>query len=417
MPNRVRLILAMLATAVTLAVAASACAQPPPGIPPVEPDALPDELNLVDSLPAPEPDIVQSAVVGSVVEGEAGADDQPEFTLPPPVEVSPAAVRNSGAWVRDGITYFQADVVLLNRNFYRDVFLASDSSAASNRRLIVEMTEPGLAALGRFTIGQMMLRDPSNRDHSVEFTFYGLGEWTAEGSIESAVDDFLVSDIDPFIGGFNASDMQRFEYNTDFDNYELNYRIAWRPGRDRMVLQPDGTWVQQLSPATVFSVLAGIRVVQVDELFSYIARGTDPTTRRGDLSIRTNNDLVGFQIGGDYHRRHTVWSYGVRGKAGAYVNFASGSQSLVTVDNVFTEIDRQVRAEEDSLAFVGELGVFAKYHPTPRIAFRIAYEAMWHNTVALAPEQIDFRPGTTPRVNAAGSQWFQGMSLGFEFFW
>jgi hypothetical protein len=66
--------------------------------------------------------------------------------------------------------------------------------------------------------------------------------------VVAATDNFLTSDINPFIGGFNGSDEQTFRYVSDLDNYELNYRVSWRLGRDQMVLQPGGDWVQQASP-------------------------------------------------------------------------------------------------------------------------------------------------------------------------
>jgi len=325
---------------------------------PFEAEPLPDELTVIEGLPDPAPAPPPRAVGAPLVANEVDLfGDQEEA-----IGLSPVRTESSGSWLRDGLTYVEADVVMLQHNSFNRIDLATDVTTGSNRALQVERGALGLATNLRINVGQNLLRDSMNRDHAVEFMFYGLGDWSAEDSVIAATDNFLTSDIDPFIGGFNGSDQQTYRYASDLDSYELNYRISWRLGRDQMVLRPGGDWVRQAAPGTLFSLLAGLRVIKIDERFNYTSVSTLPNLRRGQATTFTSNDLVGFQLGGQWMQQHSNWNWGVRGKAGAYVNFTSMTSSLQTVDPVLLEINRLDRAEEDVLAFAGELSVFARYH-------------------------------------------------------
>ena len=376
---------------------------------PFEAEPLPDELTVIDSLPdlPPQPpsQLTSTPLVSNSVE---------PFME---VEGTPVKALSSGAWLRSGITYVEADVVLLQHNSHNKIKLASDATTDSDRKLLVERGALGMAANMRINIGHNLMRDALNRDHAVEFMFYGLGDWSAEDSVVPATDNFLISDIDPFIGGFNGADEQTFRFASDLDSYELNYRVSWRLGRDQMVLQPGGDWVQQASPGTLFSFLGGLRVLQIDERFNYTSVSTVPALRRGQAVSITNNDLVGVQFGGLWMRQHSNWNWGVSGKAGAYVNYTSMTSNLETVDPVLTEVDRDTRSEKDVLAFAGELSVFARYHIRPNFTARIAYEALFLNQVAQATEQDFLSPDPIIDVETGGAPFYMGLSCGFEASW
>lgn len=376
---------------------------------PFEAEPLPDELTVIDGFtdPAPQPPL-------SVVSGPLGTD---ELGVVHEEELTPVVELSSGTWLRNGLSYVEADVVMLQHNSHNKINLASDATTGSNRQLDVERGALGLSANMRINVGQNLFRDGMNRDHAVEFMFYGLGDWSAEGSLTPATPNFIRSDIDPFIGGFNGANEQTFRYVSDLDSYELNYRLSWRLGRDQMVLQPGGDWVRQASPGTLFSMLAGVRVVQIDERFNYTSVSTQPDLRRGQITVLTNNDLVGGQVGGLWMQQYANWNWGVSGKGGAYVNFTSMNADLLTVDPVLLELDREVRVEEDVLAFIGELSVFCRYHLQPNISLRAGYEALWTNQIAQATEQLFVTPGPVLEVETGGSPFFMGMSFGFEATW
>jgi hypothetical protein len=377
---------------------------------PFEAESLPDELTLIDGFPDPAPSPPPHAPGVPLVSNELTPfDEEPEL--------SPIEALSSGSWLRNGLTYVEADVVVLQYNSGDKVQLATDATAGSKRRLNVERGSLGYAANMRINVGQNLFRDSMNRDHAVEFMFYGLGSWSGEGSVTSASENYLVSAVDPFIDGFNGANEQTYRYAADLDSYELNYRISWRLGRDQMVLQPGGDWVRQATPGTLFSVLSGVRVVRLNERFNYTSVSTDPSLRRGKLTSFTKNDLVGLQLGGLFMQQHSNWNWGVSGKTGVYVNFTSMTSDVLTVDPVLLELDRHDRAEEDVLSFLGELSVFGRYHIRPNASFRVAYEALWLNRIAQANQQIFLTSAPLRAVETGGSPNFMGVSFGFEATW
>ena len=376
---------------------------------PYEAEPLPDELTLIEGLPDLPPQPPAQLTSTPLVSGGVEPFEDVEYT--------PVEALSSGAWLRSGITYVEADVVLLQHNSHNQIKLASDATTDSKRALLVERGALALSANMRINVGHNLMRDDLNRDHAVEFMFYGLGDWSGASSVVPATDNFLISDIDPFIGGFNGANEQTYRYASDLDSYELNYRISWRLGRDQMVLQPGGDWVRQATPGTLFSFLGGLRVLKVDERFNYTSVSTVPALRRGQAVVLTSNDLVGAQFGGLWMRQHSNWNWGVSGKAGAYVNFTSMTSSLETVDPVLTEIDRETRSEEDVLSFAGELSVFARYHIRPNFTARVAYEALFLNQVAQATEQHFLSTDPIIDVETGGAPFYMGLSCGFEATW
>ena len=380
---------------------------------PSEHDPIPEELSLLDKIE--ESDATERTDFSNHRLADDEQDDQEdieevEFDLPAPVV-------SSESWSPGGPLFFRGELIALQRSTLNDFPLAFDATAGSERTLIIRKGQTGMSANTRLTLGKYLFRDVNNCDHSVSAVYYGLGEWTASGRIESVTDNALISEIDPFIGGFNLSDVQTFRYEANLDSIELNYRIQQRLGRDRLVMSPNGRWKQKAQTETLYSVLAGVRAVTSSEHFDYRAEGTVPASRRGAIIINTDNNLVGFQIGGDLTHMWNSFSLGVEGKAGSYVNFARERIDLTTVDPTLLEVDRHLDLKRNVLAFVGELSVTAKYQIRPNLAFRAAYEALFLNTVATAPDQLNFSDGSSLTLDVGSGQFFMGTSIGFEASW
>lgn len=332
------------------------------------------------------------------------------------------ATESSGSWLSSGRTYAFAEAVILVRDSYFAVPLAVDASAGSDGLLSLGAADLSVEASPRFTLGRYLFRDPENRDHSWEFVYHGAGHWSARQTLESRSTDALLSSIEPFtgsataIGGFNLSSRQIVEYTSGFDSFEVNYRVTSRMGRDQLVLQPSGQWLRRANTGVSYSVGAGIRFLELSELFRYTAFGANPATRNGDLLIGTDNDLIGFQLVAAWTKQHRAWNWGVRGKVGPYVNAHSQSTRLEVNDLVLRGLSRTEKIENETLAFIGQLGVFAKYHIRPNLSLRVAYEGLWIHSLALAGEQINFAPDGG-RLNDGGSLFYMGVSLGGELTW
>jgi hypothetical protein len=398
----------LLSWALTLS-AGSALAQ---GLLPTEMDSIPEELTLVDggeAFPA-EPVIAEPAPAGSVIYSENNLDG---FVMP--VEGPEAAIVSSGTIADCGFWYAQGDAVFLQRTNFYNRELAFDSTTGSDRTLTLQRGQ-GFGSPFRVTLGRYLARDYENRDYMTEVVFFGLGFWDAGGSVQSVADNFLMSSIDPFIGGFNGSNVQSYSYQSSFNSYELNYRVRLRLPRDRMVLRPDGQWVRELHPGHLASILFGLRFHDLDEDFHYTSVSTVPALRSGDLLIRTSNNMYGVQTGGELVWRDDRWSLGVKGKAGAYLNSATQVSELNVVDVVLGNVSQTDSATREALAFLGELSVFARFQVTNNIAFRTAYESMYVNSVAVAPQQINFALAE-PSVAIAGQEMYQGLSFSLDATW
>ena len=151
----------------------------------------------------------------------------------------------------------------------------------------------------------------------------------------------------------------------------------------------------------------GFRYVELDETLVY-----DPTVAIDDFFFASRNDLYGLQLGVD----GLLWSNccGLRvdglAKAGVYYNDADAS-ALIGVNAVS---DRESRA-----AFVGELGLTARYDIRCDLALRAGYQLLFFDGVSLAADQVPATGnlgnfGTAIRVDSS-SLLYHGLHVGLEY--
>jgi hypothetical protein len=147
--------------------------------------------------------------------------------------------------------------------------------------------------------------------------------------------------------------------------------------------------------------LAGARWFHYDEYFRYnselFGEGTNGEADELWYEIRTKNELVGFQIGGQltyalsrsftilgssrfgaYNNHVTAWQ-AIHGGTGNYAVINSGAQA----GNPYN-----VSVSRDALAFLGEIDLGARWQITNCIAARFGYRAMGLSGVAVTDDQI-----------------------------
>lgn len=184
-------------------------------------------------------------------------------------------------------------------------------------------------------------------------------------------------------------------YTSALYNGEVNVRQEWCDG---------------------LTLLCGFRMVQLNEHYDASSMSDDATPLPVLSNVRVSNHLYGFQIGADAEVYNMCGPLTVNAlcKAGIYQNYAH--QSISRTYGTTALLD----AERDHAAFLGEVGVVARYAITCHVAFRACYEAMWLEGVALAPEQIganSFLTGSNPLIvncNSNGGVFYHGGSLGVE---
>ena len=167
------------------------------------------------------------------------------------------------------------------------------------------------------------------------------------------------------------------------------------------------------------SYLAGLRFMAINESFHFLSQGnvttfigdtqvaSDPVS--GQYDVRTQNDLLGFQLGDDIDYHACKWSCGVHTKLGPYVNFsrdvkdiindAAGLPSTSTFDNYF-----DVHAQRASL--VGEVSFQGTYKFRPNLIGRASSTSCGSPVWRFGAEQLTWastQPATTRSIPTARS--------------
>lgn len=418
--------------------------------------------NAQQEYPAEEPD----AALGSVMEA-GGAGEYPTLDDPALAEgaascgdscagdpVFGACDVGSGCAVCGGGScppsawYWRNDVRVLAASKVRNQLLTNEfvgydqqtGQPVFSSRLGTKSVDFDVAAGFATTIGRYLGRDSENRDQFLEFSYWGMNQWQvgrqvtgeridtvdpADG-ITPVVIGSLFSPFDDEIGGFNRADVHDIYYDLEVHNWEINARFVPRSGPDRLVLHPNGVWRRECTPGDFFSFLVGLRVMSLYEGFRWSSRGSVtvdgvPNAISGDYVVLTHNDLFGAQIGADYTARRCKWQYGVRIKAGPYINFADQRSRAVSSsagDPFATQdLDFARSMRRDDAALIGEFGFFSSYKIKPNVIIHAAYDFMWVVGLARAPEQVLFQADPPVDLNTNGHTYFHGLTLGLEWCW
>ena len=332
-----------------------------------------------------------------------------------------APIESTGTWLRRGMWYAEAEAVIWNRLWSRDakILAVQDPNGnffATNRLLVLDGAQPGEDSSVRGTLGHFLFRDAGNRDHTVEFTVFGSGDWHQHRRI-SSVNDFGL--FVPFFsdGGnpsFDRSTTQIVDYSSTFRSFETNYRVRQRLTRDHMIMDANGNWHRAADPGWNREFLVGLRYMNLRDIFDWRAEDIQVLGDDGSYLIRTDNDMFGFQMGGGLAYERARWSVGVQSKAGVFVNNATGRTTLNFTANDLNDAD--LRLQSDELSFVGEAKLVGRWHILPDLSLRAAYEMMYITSVALGPNQATFIDDFS-YLNATQDPFYHGASFGIEGYW
>ncbi len=152
-------------------------------------------------------------------------------------------------------------------------------------------------------------------------------------------------------------------------------------------------------------MLAGFRWAELREDFSAGRILDSEYLLVGD--VKTVNNLYGAQVGADA----MLWQCGCfsinsLGKVGIYGNHAEQSS--------FSAVGNQPElfsASTNHTAFIGELGLQARYQLSQRLALRAGYELLWLDGVALAPAQYANMNG----IDSNATVFYHGATAGLEY--
>jgi hypothetical protein len=215
--------------------------------------------------------------------------------------------------------------------------------------------------------------------------------------------------------------------DSDLQTAELTYRRYW----------------VGYVPRVSGTLLAGFRYTRLDENFNFITNGfvfpdfPDLTPPALDYSIDAENNLAGFQAGGD------VWiglmqglRLGAEAKAGVYNNHYQLRSQLISqgfqgfadpptnsVDGPLPTIDPPDDFRDDQVAFLTEASVDIVADILPSWSIRVGYEVLFLNELVLVGENFN---QTSPYGNQGprvpflvndGELFYHGGHAGVEFVW
>ncbi len=240
---------------------------------------------------------------------------------------------------------------------------------------------------------QTGLNFPVQAGLQVDFTRKFAGGWELELGLLS-IDGWVAANWTPgpsyLVVGDDALlvDDGAARYRSTLSLFEVNLRRQW---------------------SEYVVVFAGFRCGTLDE--RYTAWGGHHHDQI-DFTTHATNSLFGFQIGTDLTLlTRGPLSIGGLCKAGIYGN-AIDEYGRLAQGFVEHWLDDDI----GHVAFLGEVGLSATYHFTPRFSARVFYQVAWLEGVALAPEQIggtDFLTGATT-INPNGGLFYHGGGLGLE---
>ena len=166
------------------------------------------------------------------------------------------------------------------------------------------------------------------------------------------------------------------------------------------------------------TVLAGFRVLSYNEnvIFRSRAPNQDLTFSDGVYTVLTHNDMFGFQLGFESEEKYDEWSWGIRAKTGAYINYADRISRIVSFTSGVADGEQDLTVDDESMPFLADTGVFGAYQLRPNLHFRAAYNFMLLTAVGRAPENMVLDSGF-PKYNLGGTVFMHGGSLGFEATW
>jgi hypothetical protein len=241
---------------------------------------------------------------------------------------------------------------------------------------------------------------------NIEASFFGTFNFAASAQANSNGNLALFSPFSQFGQGAlnvdaDAANVHRIAYSSNLNSAEVNIRQRY--------ISPNGR-VQS-------SLLAGVRYLSIDEDFEF-------QSFQGRNHLRyvaqTSNDLVGFQLGGDVITDVLPrFKFGAEAKAGVYGNDAQLRNIITSTPGGLPNNVREAD-QRNNASFVGEAGIFAIVHITPRFNLKAGYQCLVVTGVALATENFDANPlfgGRPVVVNDGGSVFYHGGQMGFELIW
>lgn len=361
---------------------------------------------------------------------------------------------------RGGVWFGGAYGLLMQRRYESPVYLSIDPGMPSVSNL--SSTDANLGTMGGMEVafGRQMCNG-----WAWQVSYWGLFQENSRVRVNNMPDTMLsglsMLTYDPMgyaadtvQNYYNAADSHEIVRSNEFHNVELNlirYNIAFPSfgggigsgvgaglcgnggncgvgscGTGACGADACGT---SCGSAWTGSMFAGARFFKFDEFFSY--RSTINGLYNYDVrdmfyDIDVENNLVGFQLGGNVNRTLGCrWNLFAGTKLGIYNNHITHYSRIYGVSGnamvnsgAYAGEDYAIRSSSDTFSFLSEFNLGLGYQISPCWRAVGGYRLMGATGVALAPNQIptsfSYLPGVG-KINNDGSLLLHGAFVGLEF--
>ncbi len=251
-------------------------------------------------------------------------------------------------------------------------------------------------------------RDVKNNDYFMEFEYNGLAEWKLDNQYILSgykVETTTAEDGTTSSTNVPVSELYNFHIRSRLNTLELNLRFNNRGTlHDKLVYLPNGRVQRQCKPGWSNNLMVGIRYLNQNDLAMLTNLSTGSF-----LGCETDNNMLGFQIGGELIDKHCLWNWGFNWKVSPMYNWADRTLKL----NGF-----ESKTNAGQLSGMADLGFWADYKIAKHWKVRAQYDIMWVVGLAQATNQIE--RGVYDDQFALDNdsvEFIQGLTLAVEYGW
>lgn len=308
---------------------------------------------------------------------------------------------------------FMADALFLMRSGSRQVDFQSRGSGPDNANLSTRDFDFGIDGAPQLTLVK-----PLGQYFRLEAVYFGQYAWSDQqavrdvgantqggtGNLHSPFFDFGQSPV----VGVDFNDFASIDITSQMQNFEINLR------------QRCGLRSGPLETSWIY----GLRYMKIDEGFTYFTHSNVPAPNGSAnlLSIGTQNDLYGLQLGGlaTYQISQRGW-FELDVKGAFCQNSSQQNTTYAQVSGQTIQFPVRTSDHEHRPAFIGDLSLTLNHLVTKNFSVRCGYRALWVDGVALAPENFTRNLAVIKNgpavVNHNGVLAYHGPQVGFVVSW
>jgi hypothetical protein len=303
-----------------------------------------------------------------------------------------------------GVVYLKPDTILDGVGALASTNIGPAAPRVLNPSDDLDEYVPGWQVALRYDLGPLSLFEATYLgSYDIGFTDSAASSPPGTSNLNTIFSNFGVPIPIP---GLDAGSLYTLNYESDFQSTELSYRRYWVGNSSRI----SGTY------------LLGFRYLRLTEEFDFNAVADDGNgvgnNVMSSLAWDTNNDLLGFQLGGDgWLGLRQGLRVGCEGKAGVYNNRFefTGVGDFAAVAGA--PADYNIPVDGNQVAFIGEAGISIVADIWPSWSIKGGYHGYYIDNLATVASNIDTANFVPTTISSENDALYHGFSAGAEYVW